>query len=136
MDYSRPAYFCATRFPDRVAQLRILSWLPRHIWLGPHVTSHEVLERLGLRAQALPRTLRGADRWQSHPPAQKTGTSRSPRHRRLGPLTPPDQYRLFLEILDDRQGTGATLITSQYPVNTWHELAGDPTVGDAILDRL
>ena len=41
-----------------------------------------------------------------------------------------------LEILDDRQGTGATLITSQYPVNTWHELAGDPTVGDAILDRL
>lgn len=53
-------------------------------------------------------------------------------------LTPlkPDQYRLFLEILDDRQGTGAVLITSQYPVNTWHELIGDPTVGDAILDRL
>jgi DNA replication protein DnaC len=53
-------------------------------------------------------------------------------------LTPlkPDQYRLFLEILDDRQGTGAVLITSQYPVNTWHELIDDPTVGDAILDRL
>ncbi len=53
-------------------------------------------------------------------------------------LTPleADQYRLFLEILDDRQGAGATLITSQYPVNTWHELIGDPTVGDAILDRL
>jgi len=53
-------------------------------------------------------------------------------------LTPlkPDQYRLFLEILDDRQAAGATLITSQYPVNTWHELIGDPTVGDAILDRL
>ena len=46
-------------------------------------------------------------------------------------LTPlqPDQYRLFLEILDDR--TGATLLTSQYPVNTWHEL-----IGDAILDRV
>ena len=53
-------------------------------------------------------------------------------------LTPlkPDQYRLFLEILDDRQGTGAVLITSQYPVHTWHELIGEPTVGDAILDRL
>ena len=53
-------------------------------------------------------------------------------------LTPlkPDQYRLFLEILDDRQGTGANLITSQYSVNNWHELIGDPTVGDAILDRL
>jgi DNA replication protein DnaC len=51
-------------------------------------------------------------------------------------LTPlqPDQYRLFLEILDDR--TGATLLTSQYPVSTWHELIGDPTVADALLDRL
>ena len=48
----------------------------------------------------------------------------------------PDQYRLFLEILDDRQGTGATLITSQYPPNTWHELIGEGTVADAILDRL
>ena len=53
-------------------------------------------------------------------------------------MTPlkPEQYRLFLEILDDRQGTGAHLITSQYPVKSWHELIGDPTVGDAILDRL
>jgi DNA replication protein DnaC len=53
-------------------------------------------------------------------------------------LTPlkADQYRLFLEILDDRQGAGATLITSQYPLENWHEVIGDPTVGDAILDRL
>ncbi|MEW6756251.1 MAG: IS21-like element helper ATPase IstB [Candidatus Latescibacterota bacterium] len=53
-------------------------------------------------------------------------------------LTPlePDQYRLFLEILDDRQGSGANLLTSQYPINTWHQRIGDPTVGDAILDRL
>jgi DNA replication protein DnaC len=51
-------------------------------------------------------------------------------------LTPlqPEQYRLFLEILDDR--TGATLLTSQYPINTWHEQIGDPTVADALLDRL
>jgi len=51
-------------------------------------------------------------------------------------LTPlqPDQYRLFLEILDDR--TGATLLTSQYPIHAWHELVGEPTVGDAILDRV
>ena len=48
----------------------------------------------------------------------------------------PDQYRLFLEILEDRQGEGATLVTSQYPVNTWHEIIGDPTVADSILDRL
>jgi DNA replication protein DnaC len=53
----------------------------------------------------------------------------------LSPLS-ADQYRLFLEILDDRQGSGATLLTSQYPLDTWHQLVSDPTVGDAILDRL
>jgi len=46
------------------------------------------------------------------------------------------RYRDFLEILDDRQGNGATLMTSQFPVNTWHEAIPDPTVADAILDRL
>ena len=46
------------------------------------------------------------------------------------------QYRDLLEILDDRQGAGATLITSQFPVGQWHELINDATVADAILDRL
>jgi len=46
------------------------------------------------------------------------------------------QYRDLLEILDDRQGTGATLITSQFPVDQWHEVINDATVADAILDRL
>ena len=46
------------------------------------------------------------------------------------------QYRDLLEILDDRQGQGATLITSQFPVSQWHDLIGDATVADAILDRL
>jgi DNA replication protein DnaC len=46
------------------------------------------------------------------------------------------QYRDLLEILDDRHGLGATLITSQFPVNQWHELINDATVADAILDRL
>ncbi len=48
----------------------------------------------------------------------------------------PAQYRDFLEILDDRQGRAATLITSQFPPVRWHELIGDATVADAILDRL
>ena len=48
----------------------------------------------------------------------------------------PGQYREYLELLDDRQGSGATLITSQYAPNHWHELIGDATVADAILDRL
>lgn len=46
------------------------------------------------------------------------------------------QYRDFLEILDDRQGVGATLLTSQYPVKVWHDTIGNPTVADALLDRL
>jgi DNA replication protein DnaC len=41
-----------------------------------------------------------------------------------------------LEVLDDRQGQGATLITSQYPVGQWHQMMADATVADAILDRL
>jgi DNA replication protein DnaC len=48
----------------------------------------------------------------------------------------PAQYRDFLEILDDRQGVASTLITSQFPPARWHELIGDATVADAILDRL
>ena len=49
---------------------------------------------------------------------------------------PAVQYRDFLEILDDRHTTAATLITSQFPPSRWHELIGDATVADAILDRL
>jgi DNA replication protein DnaC len=46
------------------------------------------------------------------------------------------QYRDLLEILDDRHGLGATLITSQFPVDQWHGVINDATVADAILDRL
>jgi DNA replication protein DnaC len=46
------------------------------------------------------------------------------------------QYRELLEVLDDRQGLGSTLITSQFPVGQWHEIITDATVADAIMDRL
>ena len=46
------------------------------------------------------------------------------------------QYREMLEILDDRQGLGSTLITSQFPTGQWHDIIGDATVADAIMDRL
>lgn len=45
-------------------------------------------------------------------------------------------YRDLLEMLDDRHGHGATLITSQFPTDQWHQIIGDETVADAILDRL
>ena len=48
----------------------------------------------------------------------------------------PEQRRDLLEIVEDRYGRGATLITSQVPVDRWHDLIGDPTLADAILDRI
>ena len=41
-----------------------------------------------------------------------------------------------LEILEDRHGLKSTLVTSQLPLEHWHEQIGDPTLADAILDRL
>src|SRR3954469_1793280 len=48
----------------------------------------------------------------------------------------PQQRRDLLEIAEERHGRGATLITSQIPVDRWHDLIGDPTLADAILDRI
>ena len=53
----------------------------------------------------------------------------------LAPLT-ADQRRDLLEIVDDRHQRGSTIITSQVPVDHWHEVIADPTIADAILDRL
>lgn len=39
-------------------------------------------------------------------------------------------------MMEDRHGRGSTLVTSQLPVEHWHELMGNPTIADAILDRL
>ena len=47
-----------------------------------------------------------------------------------------EQRRDLLEIVDDRDDRGSLLVTSQVPVNRWHEVIGDPTLGDAILDRI
>ncbi len=41
-----------------------------------------------------------------------------------------------LELLEDRHGRRATIVTSQFPIAHWHEAIGDPTLADAILDRL
>ncbi len=48
-----------------------------------------------------------------------------------------DQHRRdLLEILDDRYNLRSTIITSQLPIALWHEAVGDPTLADAILDRV
>lgn len=47
-----------------------------------------------------------------------------------------EQYRDFLEILDDRHQAASTVITSQFPLTHWHDHIANPTVADAILDRI
>ncbi len=46
------------------------------------------------------------------------------------------QRRDLMEIVEDRYDAGSTLITSQLPLDTWHDVIGEPTFADAILDRL
>lgn len=48
----------------------------------------------------------------------------------------PGDYRILLEVLQDRIGTTSTLVTSQYAVGAWHDLIRDATIADAICDRL
>ncbi len=53
----------------------------------------------------------------------------------LAPLA-ESTVRDLLEILDDRYDRKSTIVTSQLPIDQWHGYLGDPTVADAILDRL
>jgi DNA replication protein DnaC len=53
----------------------------------------------------------------------------------ITPLTDSDKKDL-LEIIEDRYLTGATIMTSQLPLKDWHESIGDPTIADAVCDRL
>ena len=53
----------------------------------------------------------------------------------LEPFT-PETRRSFLEILDDRYGLGSTIIATQLPVEVWLEVIGEPTIAEAIVDRL
>jgi len=53
----------------------------------------------------------------------------------LEPLDAQQRHDL-MEILGERYGRGPTLVTSQIPVDRWHDIIGDPTYADASLDRL
>ncbi len=53
----------------------------------------------------------------------------------LAPLNEMER-RHFLEVLDDRCESRSTILTSQFPVETWHDLVGNPTLADAIMERI
>jgi len=53
----------------------------------------------------------------------------------LAPIDGVAQHCL-LEVVDDRVGTRSTIVTSQLPIDKWHGTIGDPSVADAMLDRI
>ena len=53
----------------------------------------------------------------------------------LAPMNDAER-RDLLEVVEERHGHASTIVTSQLPVENWHEQIGDPTIADAILDRL
>lgn len=53
----------------------------------------------------------------------------------LKPLAQTERHDL-LEVIEDRHGSRSTLVTSQLPISSWHEYLAEPTVADALLDRL
>jgi len=53
----------------------------------------------------------------------------------IAPMSDPER-RDLLEVLEDRQSISSTIIATQIPIKNWIEYIGDPTLADAILDRL
>ena len=53
----------------------------------------------------------------------------------IAPLRDQER-RDMLELVEDRHGVRSTIITSQLPVENWHDYLGDPTIADALLDRV
>jgi DNA replication protein DnaC len=53
----------------------------------------------------------------------------------MSPLTATGRHEL-LELVEDRCGQGSLLITSQLPITEWHDYIGEPTIADALLDRI
>jgi DNA replication protein DnaC len=49
---------------------------------------------------------------------------------------PLDDVTNLLEVLEERQQRGSLIVTTQYPLADWHRLLPDPTLADAICDRL
>ena len=95
--------------------------------------------------RALPARARGCSR--NSASVTPTAASETPRRHRQGRSRRDRRLRHcarsaarerndLLELLDDRVGTRSTLITSQLPIEHWHDYIGDPTLADAILDRL
>ena len=94
-----------------------------------------------LRQSLMPCPRRGGAR----PPCPLLTSGGEPRPERLDVLVlddfalsplPEHGRRDLLEILEDRTGTRGTIVTSQLPPGKWHDYVADPTLADALCDRL
>jgi hypothetical protein len=139
---------------DRSPTARHLPMHRRAPQRPPHRTDRrrQELARLRARPPGLPRGLhrplpalpttpardRHRPRRRSLPQAPRHARqARPPRHRRLRPRPPrPESTRDLLGILDDRCSVRSTLVTSQLPVEKWLAAIAEPTLADALLDRL
>ena len=74
------------------------------------------------------------DDW-AEPAKGSVGTADGMPAEGITPLT-AEQRRDLMEIVDDRHDRASTIVTSQVPVELWHEHIGNPTIADAVLDRL
>lgn len=140
--------------PSTLAQLRSLNWLDEHLNVlitGPTGVGKSYLASAlahaacradrSVRCMRIPRLV--DDLARAHAMQNRSSFLRQLAKADLvvlddfgiAPLA--DQIkRDLLEILDDRYDRRSTIITSQLPVDQWHAFLGDPTLADAILDRV
>ena len=54
----------------------------------------------------------------------------------LAKFNDKERRDILVEVLEDRHGITSTIIASQIPTDKWHDAIGDPTIADAVLDRM